>query len=388
MTQRSTALSPPPSTANRPVAVSAAAPTRVIEVPVLRSLSEPDAWMIHGTAALCDAVDLALHGHTDISPDAARLHTTMVHADYERMRRLVAVADDRREPESVVGRAVIALPVTSNTHLALVIVAVHPQWRGRGIGAALWDAALAVAQTEGRSVVIADSDHAPEPPPGPGALEAPTGSGRIPADDAATRFALARGFVLEQVGRHSVLPLPVEPTGLRRLLDGAREAAGGDYRLHLWSDAVPDAWLDAFALLETRMSTDAPSAGLDLTEDVWDADRVLAESAAIHARGQRFLVAAAEHVPSGALSAFSMVEMPDARPEVVFQQDTLVLKEHRGRRLGMLVKAALLEELAVVRPEARRLHTWNAQENEHMLAINVALGFRPVSVEAEWQLRL
>ena len=34
------------------------------------------------------------------------------------------------------------------------------------------------------------------------------------------------------------------------------------------------------------------------------------------------------------------------------------------------------------------MHTWNAQENAHMLAINVALGFAPASVDAEWQLVL
>ncbi|HEY3436715.1 MAG TPA: GNAT family N-acetyltransferase [Actinotalea sp.] len=378
---RSTATTPP-------AAVGHPAGVRVIEVPVLADLASPDAWMIHGTVRVDEAVDLALHGNTDVSPDAATFWTTMVHGEYRRVRRLVAVRDDVVGEAAVVGRAVVALPQVGNTHLAEVYLAVLPGWRGRGIGSALWDACLAIVHEEGRTVVLGGSDHTPEPPPGPGALESPAGGGRIPADDDSTRFALARGFALEQVGRHSVLDVPLPEADLTAHLDGARAAAGPDYRLHHWADAVPEGWLDGFALLETRMSTDAPSAGLEVTEDPWDAQRVLDEARAIHERGQGFRVAAAEHVPTGTLAAFTMVELPDARPEVVFQGDTLVLREHRGRRLGMLVKAALLDELARVRPQARRVHTWNAQENAHMLAINVALGFRPASVEAEWQLRL
>lgn len=36
----------------------------------------------------------------------------------------------------------------------------------------------------------------------------------------------------------------------------------------------------------------------------------------------------------------------------------------------------------------QRVHTWNAGENSHMLAINTALGFRPVSLEGVWEKRM
>ncbi|MDF2848317.1 MAG: family N-acetyltransferase, partial [Oerskovia sp.] len=233
-----------------------------------------------------------------------------------------------------------------------------------------------------------DSAHAPEPPPGPGALDSPTGSGRVPLDDPGTRFALSRGFALEQVMRQSTITLPPRADVVDPLRDAALASAGDDYRVHLWQDTVPEGWIDDFAVLETRMSTDAPNGGLDLEEDPWDADRVRVASQSFADRGQGYLVAVAEHVPSGRLAAFSMVSYPHDRPEVVIQEDTLVLREHRGHRLGMLVKIAVLDELARVRPSSRRVHTWNAQENRHMLAINEALGFEVASVTAEWQLRL
>ena len=73
---------------------------------------------------------------------------------------------------------------------------------------------------------------------------------------------------------------------------------------------------------------------------------------------------------------------------VGWQGDTLVHGDHRGHRLGMLVKVANLEAMAAERPSTRRVHTWNAGENQWMLAINVALGFRRVATEGAWQKRV
>jgi hypothetical protein len=54
----------------------------------------------------------------------------------------------------------------------------------------------------------------------------------------------------------------------------------------------------------------------------------------------------------------------------------------------MLVKVANLRRAQEKWPRARSVLTWNASENQHMLAINTALGFRPAGYEGEWQKRL
>ncbi|MFV0405376.1 MAG: hypothetical protein ACK5LN_00900 [Propioniciclava sp.] len=64
--------------------------------------------------------------------------------------------------------------------------------------------------------------------------------------------------------------------------------------------------------------------------------------------------------------------------------DTLVRADHRGHRLGMLVKTANLAQLQRLNPFAERIHTWNAAENAPMLAINLALGFQTVAVHGGW----
>lgn len=295
--------------------------------------------------------------------------------------RTARVAD-----RDVVGAVVLDLPRAGNPHVAELDVWVDPEHRREGIGTALVDAAERVAAARGRTTALVTTAHRGEPPAGhPDALAAASGSGRLDASVPGVRFAVRRGYVPEQAERYSVLDVPGDEAALARLLDAAASAAGPDYRLHSWTDRAPDAWLDDVAVLLTRMSTDVPQAGLDLDEDPWDATRVRHREDVAAATGRGFLVTVAEHVPTGRLAAITQLEHSAAQPACAWQDATLVLREHRGHRLGMLVKAANLRHTARVRPTTRRIHTWNAEENAHMLAINVALGFRPVGVEAIWQ---
>ena len=80
--------------------------------------------------------------------------------------------------------------------------------------------------------------------------------------------------------------------------------------------------------------------------------------------------------------------MPLAQPERAHQGGTLVLREHRGHRLGALMKAAVLRELAAGFPAVRRISTYNSDSNTPMVAVNEALGFRPAGQLSTWSLRL
>ena len=67
------------------------------------------------------------------------------------------------------------------------------------------------------------------------------------------------------------------------------------------------------------------------------------------------------------------------------QEDTLILHEHRGHRLGMLIKAVNLRALRTASPESSSVLTYNAEENRHMLDVNEALGFVPIGYEGAWR---
>ncbi len=356
----------------------------VQQTPVPASLDDDDAWALHGEAALEQAVHLDAWGYTDLAFPATATLAALRDRQYVERTHLVVTHPERSR--EVIGTAFLRAPLAGNTHMLETEILVHPDHRRQGIGSALLAEVERRTRAMGRRLLIVGSDHPPEPPADdPEAMTPPTGSGRIRRGDPFARFAATHGLALEQAERYSVLPLPVDVALLERLRAEAQAAAGPDYRVVTWQDRCPDEWVDGLAVLETRMSTDAPSAGLEIEEDPWDAARIRAAEAMSADSGRGSLGAAALHVPSGTLAGFTEVEYPVDAPGVVFQEDTLVLREHRGHRLGMLVKAANLQELARVRPDARRVHTWNAEENAFMLRINVALGFRPAGIYGAWK---
>ncbi len=96
----------------------------------------------------------------------------------------------------------------------------------------------------------------------------------------------------------------------------------------------------------------------------------------------------ARHLGTNTLVAFSQLQVPIAAPELAYQQDTLVLREHRGHGLGATLKAANMLALRTEFPQTRTVRTWNAVENGPMIAVNEALGYRTTAIQREWQKRL
>ena len=347
---------------------------------------DSDTRLVHALVDAQNDVTRAVWGTDDFATTSQRALSLMRHQDVSRRVRLVAVDD--ADPGHVLGFARLDLPIRDNTHTGWLDLGVRPAQRGRGVGSALLAAALDVARGAGRTHLLTETEQDVEPAPGDRALGAPTGDGLVSLDDPSVGFALARGWQLEQVARHSRLTLPVDPDALAAHRAAATQAAGPDYRTVTWEDATPDRWLDQMATLHTRMSTDEPTAGLEVEEEVWDAARVRGDDTESLDRDEHLLTTVVEHVPSGQLVAYSQLMFPPHTDEFVWQEDTLVLREHRGHRLGMLVKAVQLQELAARRPAARRISTWNAEENRWMLAINIALGFRPAGGSGVWQRQL
>jgi GNAT superfamily N-acetyltransferase len=199
------------------------------------------------------------------------------------------------------------------------------------------------------------------------------------------RFLLGRGSRLELVERGSLLPLPVDPAVLARHLAEAEARAGTEYAVLSWTGRTPARWLDDLAMLYTRMSTDAPTAGIEEPEDVWTVERLVSEQDASAAGPRVALVTAALHRPTGRLAGFTEMSVPTDPTRAVEQDDTLVLREHRGHRLGMLLKVANLRQLALHFPEQTAVTTFNAEENRYMLDVNEALGFTPMGYEGAWR---
>ena len=136
------------------------------------------------------------------------------------------------------------------------------------------------------------------------------------------------------------------------------------------------------------MSTDPPLGEMTWEPERWDAARWRLGEARWQAKGLAVVGTGAVHRPTGRLVGYSTIGFVRAEPAHAYQWATIVEAAHRGHRLGMLTKAANLELLVAQAPSAQLVNTWNAGVNEHMIAINEALGFRAVDRWTEWQLDL
>jgi GNAT superfamily N-acetyltransferase len=263
-------------------------------------------------------------------------------------------------------------------------VRVREDMWGQGIGSQLVPFLESRIREAGRGTVQGWTEH----PESPGErIVAATGAGSVPADHVA-RFLVRHGFVLEQAFRGSRLHIAEAIDVVGALTDRARTAAGADYRTVSWEMPTPPEFIDDYAWMKSRMSTDAPNGEVDVAEEVWDAGRVQRLDAKDAAGGFRRFTTAAQHVPSGRLVAFTDLYVRPGRSSVARQDDTLVVREHRGHSLGMLVKGELLLALHRDLPDITTIETFNAEENRNMLAINEAMGFAPVLYAGEWQKRL
>lgn len=321
--------------------------------------------------------ELTGRGEQDLTPQA------LLPILRSRKERTTAVWAVRADGE-MVGRVVVDIPHEAGSRVAIAAVEIHPRVWGRGIGTAIVPHIEAFARDHGRSVIQNWTEQQASDGP---RIDARTGFGSVP-DDHVSRFLTRQGFTLEQVYRVSRLGL--DQAALDRaaaLMEDARRLSPG-YRVLQWCVPTPVEHVAAYAWLKSRMSTDAPSADLETDEESWDADRLRAMEERIAEMEQTMQVTVAQHIATGELAAFTELGIGPDRSATTHQHDTLVLKEHRGNRLGQLVKCAALLSWGDVAPASQEVITYNAEENRPMLSINEAMGFTAIAYEGAWKKEL
>ncbi|MDQ0677496.1 GNAT superfamily N-acetyltransferase [Arthrobacter pascens] len=350
------------------------------------SLDAPDAADFVAAVEVGRKVRMQTWGSDDLA--YAPLEKLLELADpYERQIILVAKIDGE-----IVGTVDIALPLADNLDLAEFTLDILPEFQRQGVGRKLLLAAEHMARGEGRTMILVDTNH-------PGAslhefekaqLVPGSGQGFVPLASREVEFARKTGYTLQHIEQFSSCALPLDTKLVADLQSEADEANNGRYALHHWTDRCPDQWLEAVAVLENQAGADVdPSLETPVEQDmIFDGGILREAEEATIAQGRRTVVTAVEHLATGALVGLTTISVLAHRADVVFQDDTLVLQEHRGNKLGLLIKVANMERLTEQFPDARVIYTWNAPENRYLLTVNQQLGFTTAGVTGIWQKEL
>jgi GNAT superfamily N-acetyltransferase len=263
--------------------------------------------------------------------------------------------------DTVAGWYKLELPDLENLDQAELTLIVDPAQRRRGLGRALLEHAIERAAPNGRS-----------------GLNAPTrGEGGGQA------FARSTGAEPGLVDIQRVADLRAMPDQeLAAIRERAEQAAAG-YSLMTWTGPVPEDFLEQAAALFAALN-DAPH-DAHIAPAVWDAQRVRERVNALHPHyGLRTYAVAAVQQGTGAPAAVTEIAVDPADPGWAHQMITGVTRPHRGHRLGLLVKVAMMQWLRAAEPALERIDTWNSESNRHMIAVNEALGYRILGEPACW----
>ncbi len=177
------------------------------------------------------------------------------------------------------------------------------------------------------------------------------------------------------------------PAPLASELYAESAASGSDYELLRIAGRVPDDLLDPVVTL-TAAINDAPTDDLDIEDEVFTSERVRSYEESTIRSGHRLYRIVARHRVTGTLGGHTLVAVDEDDDTLAYQHDTSVAREHRGHRLGLLLKADMMRWLGESEPQVESIYTWNAESNDHMIAVNQRLGYRIAGRELEFQRRL
>ncbi|GAA4528500.1 GNAT family N-acetyltransferase [Brachybacterium paraconglomeratum] len=312
------------------------------------------------------ALEKALDEHTyggSQAPTREQLRAQVSESPYWTVRRWVAMAEVIEGGEVLVGRANVFMPLQENLETISVGVSVHPAFRGQGIATTLVEEALLPAIREsGRSLV--------------------EGYGEVPADGDAdsdehpvNRLAARLGITRKNLAVCRALPLPLDTSLLEELQAEAEEKLG-DYRIELWDGEIPEEHLAAYGLLMRQLELDDPDEDVEHEAPEYTPERIRESERRMREAGTLRITAVAV-APDGSFAGNSEVHLHDSAASTLgWQENTLVMPEHRGHRLGLALKVATHRQLRERAPQLRSLVTWNSHVNPWMIEINEKLGYR------------
>lgn len=259
----------------------------------------------------------------------------------------------RAEDGGLLGYGSVDVTHWDNPHLAFVFCNVAPAARGKGVGTRLLEEQLSLAGELGRSTLLTFT----------------------PMDGHAARFLAANHF---EVGQHEAQrrlePRSLDYSRIEELVAQAA-AAASEYELVRLDGPASEQMLPELTAVFEAIN-DAPNDDLAREPDRFPPERLRRYDQAMTARRQHVYRLLARHRRTGEWAGHTILCVDETRPGYGVQEDTSVVRAHRGHRLGMWLKATMLLWMREEQPALTTIDTWNATTNTHMIAVNDALGCR------------
>ena len=253
---------------------------------------------------------------------------------------------------------------TENAHARWTEVNVLPAHRGKGLGRALLRALVEACIDQRDDLVFFGQ-----------------ASDRVPSG----------GAFLKAIGASAGLPmklnqLAIDEVDRAKVAEWAKIDPKG-YRLASADNVVPKDLVQAYLDAANAMN-DMPKGELRFADQKFTEEQLRDRESWLKQSGMQWWVIVAIDEATGEGAGFTEVQHDPRQGHLIWQGGTGVVSAHRGHKLGLWMKAVMLQRILRERPAAKFIRTGNANVNAHMLAINEQLGFRHAWSNTLWQLPL
>jgi GNAT superfamily N-acetyltransferase len=251
-----------------------------------------------------------------------------------------------------------------NAHARWTEINVLPEHRRRGVGRALFRAAVEACVDQRDDLVFFGQT-----------------SDRQPSGGAFARSIAATAGLEMKLNQLTIADVDRAKVAEWASLDPA------GYRLERADGLVPRKLVQPY-LDSANAMNDMPKGDLRFADQKFTEEQLHERESWLKQAGLEWWLIVAVHEATGAGAGFTEVSYDPRVGHVIQQSGTGVTATHRGHRLGLWMKAAMLDRILRERPQAKFIRTGNANVNKNMLEINTMLGFRHAWSNTMWQLPL
>jgi mycothiol synthase len=251
-----------------------------------------------------------------------------------------------------------------NAHARWTEVNVLPAHRKKGLGHALYRKLVEACLEQGDDLVFFFQT-----------------SDRVPSGEAFAKSIAATAGLPMKLNQ-----LTIADVERAKVKEWAKLDPSG-YTLERADNAVPKSLMKAYLEAANSMN-DMPKGDLRFADQQFTEEQQRDRESWYKQSGTESWLIVAVEKSTGEGAGFTEVTYDPRVSHLIWQQGTGVTAKHRGHRLGLWMKAVMLDRILNERPAAKYIRTGNANVNAQMLAINTQLGFKQAWSNTLWQLPL